>query len=266
MNIRKNKFLTLSLIAGLGLGMQACTDEEVAAGVGLVAIGAGVAIIAAGSDDDDNGYDHGYDNGYDRCEGGYVKKCTSYTDYWGDTVRECRNEWDSCANRRGGNRGGRGGRHGGGYHDGYRDHGLYSANLMQTSAAPTSTTLASLQSTSTQLSTQSSASKKVVSSDWAAQFNMSFDAAELFVASLEDAKDGDIKALSDLGLGQKDIDRLANERMPSFKGIDALAKTLNMSKSNTRKMVKDLLKEAKNQKEANCRIVGGHKNKVKVCN
>ena len=93
MNLGISKFLTAAVLTTSLTGLQGCTDEEVAAGIGLIAIGVGIGIIADG---DHHGGHHG---GRYVCRGGYVTRCNDYRDYYGIIRRECREFWDSCAHR-----------------------------------------------------------------------------------------------------------------------------------------------------------------------
>ena len=108
---------------------------------------------------------------------------------------------------------------------------------------------------------------EVESSKWAETFGMSFASAEFFTTALENARDGDIKALYDLGLGRADVMALAKEKMPSQEGIDLLARKLDQSKPETQLMLEKLLKKGSEIKQKECRRSGhpGRSPRLKIC-
>ncbi len=241
MKINLSKILGIGLLLAMGTSLQGCTDEEVAAGVGLAAIGAAIVIIG----DNDHGYDNGRGHGRDhgrrggRCEGGYVNRCTTYRDYYGHQRRECRREWDSCSRYRN-------------YSNDnvalLADHlnGLESANDIQLAAA-------------------SKEEEKVSSGKLAATFEMSFKSADFMVTSLEQARAGNPKALLNLGLDRRDIELIANEKMPSARGTDTLAKKLNMDTPKAESMLKSLLDEGKELNKKKCHRIGRPGSGRQIC-
>ena len=224
------------MLVGLGTGLQGCTEEQVAAGVGLAAIGAAFVIIGDSDSDYDRGRDHGRRRG--RCEGGYVRRCTTYRDYYGNKHRECRREWDSCK---------------------------YYSNYSNDNVALLSNHLAPNDSNAIELMSSSASEQKLSAGKLAATFEMSFKSAEFFVASLEQAQEGNPQALLNLGLERKDVELLAYEKMPSAKGIETLARKLNMDYSKAESMMKSLLEEGKEVNKKKCRRIGRPGNKRTVC-
>lgn len=207
MNIFTTKLFSTILVLGMALSLQGCDDEDIARGVGLVAIGAGTAIIVDGA----------HDRGHRRrgrvyCRAGYVTRCTTYVDYWGRYRRQCFQEWDRCA---------------------------YTVRRYSQGPVLAST------------STSSDDIVPVTAGLWAQEFKMSRESAEEFLAAMERAEQGNIQALVDLGLNDRDIKRLANKRLPTFSGTKALAHSLDMDKANARKMIRALHQKGRELNENN---------------
>jgi hypothetical protein len=219
-NTWMKKLMGLTLVLGMGTGLQGCSEEDVIAGLGLIAIGAGAIIIADEIDDNDHRRR--------RCRGGYVRRCTTYTDYWGDRRRECRRVWDSCK---------------------YYEYYSNSPALMS------------------HLSSQENLEKaEVEPSKFASVFSISFEASESFVSALEQAREGNSEDLIALGLNKDDITQLVHEKMPSAEGIDALALTLGADKAATKAMLSRLLIEGKKLKKKTCKPrARGHHRGPRFC-
>lgn len=92
-NSKAVKAIHLAVALSMVGSLSSCTDEEFAAGMGAIAIGAGIIAIGAAAGDH-------HDRGRVVCEGGYRTICHDYRDHWGRWRNECRSEWDSCQNRR----------------------------------------------------------------------------------------------------------------------------------------------------------------------
>ncbi len=214
------KKLAAFVMAGtLGLGVQACDPNDMAVGLGLVAIGAG-AVIIGGSDNDTGGSEGRY-----VCEGDYVRTCHTYRDYWGNLRQECRREWDSCARRV------------------WRRYDRHGAGREALAAH-----LATRDAAARETLSDKAARAKVKPTAWATTFGMSFDGAKEFVSALEEARGGSDRGLRELGLGDKDIQRLASFRQPTKEGLGLLARNLNQDTSATKKMIDRLLKKGKQLK------------------
>ena len=219
----------------ISAGLPGCTDEEVATTVGIVAIGAGIGIIAAGGDNDNHDHDHngyGHDHGHYECQGGYKTVCTSYRDYYGCIKQDCRQTYDSCDSR------------------------VWVNNSM---ALKTLEEVADADPVS--------ATKTVSNNEgWGTTFAMSFDSADKLVNALNQSKAGDTKALASLGLSRDDVHAMAQMKMPSQAGLDAMAKTLDQDTKATADMVQRLLAKAQEQRQKSCHIVTVGRSNMTVCN
>ena len=80
------QLVSLAMAVGMVPGLVSCTDEEIAATAGAIAIGAAVVAIGASSPT------------Y-VCESGYDYVCTNHVDYRGRMRRDCRHVYDSCHRR-----------------------------------------------------------------------------------------------------------------------------------------------------------------------
>jgi hypothetical protein len=195
-------------------GLTGCTDEEVAASIGLIAIGAGAVIIGGSGSDDNDHHDDRYDRdrrddrNYGRCEGGWVERCTTYSDYNGRSYRECRSEYDSC----------------------YRFHPNSNLNLNSIGGVST-------------LAKSKLKEVPVQAGLWAKNFKMSFAAADFFTNTLVKAREGDASALSKFGFTREDVKAITQNKMPSDQALDILAKRLNQNVSNTKAMFRALIQE-----------------------
>jgi hypothetical protein len=226
-----------ALAIAMALSLQGCTDQELATGLGVVAIGAGAAAIGVAHGSSDRHRDrHRHGRGRSICEGGYEYRCTTYRDYWGYERRECRNEWNSCRYSR------------------WQPYG--SADVMSLE----------LDANLSSFATNSSPVHKleetpVEPGKWAETFKLSFDAAEFLTSSLEQAREGEMQALLDLGLSHKDVRNMAREKMPSNEAVDLLARNLNQRPENTREMLQTLLNEGSKIKKNECkrRVVGSRR-------
>ncbi len=237
MNPFTQKFVGAALALTTAVGLQGCTDQEVATALGAVAIGAGAVAIGVAAGSDDRDHHHGRRRGRRVCDGGYVTRCTTYRDYWGYERRECRSEWDSCRYTR---------------WEPYAASELAALDLVDGDIseflASDIQVMASAPAQKTKLENTA-----VEAGKWAQTFKLSFDSAEFFTRSLEKARAGDMKALLDLGLAREDVRDMAREKMPSDDAIELLARKLNQRPENTRAMLKTLLVEGGKIKKSECK-------------
>jgi hypothetical protein len=190
-------------------GLQGCTDAEIQAGVGLVAIGAGIAIIADAADDNHQGDHH---HGHYVCQSGYVRHCHDYRDYYGRLRRECSEHYESCA------------------HQVWRSDRSFDNSLRAAQDGV--------------ISLQSVKEAKLSTELWAETFEMGFEGAATLVNALQAARDGHGEKLADLGLASEDVRALAHYKMISNEGLDALAQSLDLDVESTQKLLQRLIDKA----------------------
>lgn len=89
-------------------------------------------------------------------------------------------------------------------------------------------------------------------SDLASEYTLSMEAANRFHQAMKSAKDGNLQAILDLGLNRKDMELLAQLRVPGDESIDRLAKSLNQRPILTKGMLSRI-------------VVYGHKLQKEEC-
>jgi hypothetical protein len=182
--IKFNRLLALVMTIST-LSLSACTDEEIATGIGIGAVVGGAILIGANT----------------RCEGGYRTECHTYIDYWGHHRSECRQVYDSCAV-------------------------LRPRFAMETGIA-------------------ASINENVINEvSFGTTFGLGFDASKRLIDSFRSARAGDLQALKDLGLSKTDLNRLAKFKLPTARGLDSLARTLEQDQAQVRLMLERILQEA----------------------
>lgn len=209
----KKAFGALLLCATL-LTQTACTDEEVLASIGAGAIIGGVIAVGAACAKSD---DCTVDTSSSSCHGGYTTVCRDYSDYWGNHRRECTREWDSCRS------------YGGHHHlkgvDGSSD--FFAANLA---------------SSAKKTAIKSQGEKILNPNNVAIAFRLKRDSAVKLISAVKSARTGDSNGLKALGLARADLERVADGKMPTDSGINAMAAKLDQSRENTTRMVRALIK------------------------
>lgn len=184
-----NRWIAMLMMTAT-VSMSACTDEQIATGIGVGAVVGGAILIGANT----------------RCEGGYRNECHSYIDYWGHRRHECRQVYDSCAV-------------------------LRPRFAMETGVA-------------------ASINENVINEvSFGTTFGLGFDASKRLIDSFDAARAGDLQALKDLGLSKTDLNRLAKFKMPTARGVDALARTLEQDQAQVRSMLDRLLETARAHKD-----------------
>jgi hypothetical protein len=178
------------LVAATGLGMTACDDDAVAAGVAGAVIGAGVAAVIIDRNDND------------RCTPSYRTVCSSYYDYYGRLIRDCREVRDSCR---------------------YRYERTESA-------------LEAFASGNRIQVRQHAESNGLTVEDFAKEYKLGFDNAEKFWAALDASDQGDAAPLNALGLSSEDIQLLGQYKLPTEQGIDNVARSLDQRADITKGM------------------------------
>lgn len=148
------------------------------------------------------GAGHNHGHGHYRCLGGFRDVCHQYVDYYGHLRTECRTEYDSCAER-----------------EWCPDKAEIEMDLQT-----------------------SDSKEKLSATEFAKIFEMSFESAESLISAFEMARDGDLKAILDLGLTREDVELLMKAVMPTDAGIEALAKSLDQSVESARALVEQILK------------------------
>jgi hypothetical protein len=74
-------------------------------------------------------------------------------------------------------------------------------------------------------------------------FGMSFDAADRVIDAAVAANQGNLNDARNLGLSDEDFAQLANKQMPTDKGIDAVAQTLDQSVDSIRNFFGKIISE-----------------------
>lgn len=200
------KIIPVAMSLSVAPGLSSCTDAELAVGLGAIAVGAGAIAIGAGAGHHHHRPGHGHGHGRSVCVGDYRQVCHTYRDYYGYTRTECRSEWDSCA---------------------------YTRWVSQMSSFAADSVVAETASTE--------AEPSVTGVNWGMTFEMGFEGSQAFVDALNEAKEGKLQPVLDLGLSREDLLAIAKSEMPSDQGIDALAQSLNQDVGVTRAMVRRLI-------------------------
>lgn len=192
------KVIISLLVLPMSLGLQGCTDEEVAASaivIGAVAIGAGVAAGGGSSGS---------------CEGSYVERCSDWRDRrFGNNHRDCRREYDPCA-RRGHN----------------RPHSFGMAAVSSLSF------ISDAQETSTP-----EQSRSLQAANLASKYHMSFQSAEKILDVLDAVKNGDLSKIQNIGLTREGIETLGHGWKLSSSTVDRISQALDMAYADAEIMV-----------------------------
>ena len=215
----KKVWLQGSIIAGLLATVPAinsCSDEEVAVGAAVVAVG---AAISAGSKHGQCSYNE--------------RVCRNYTDYWGEIRQECKlvKRRRPCGN------------HGGGYHGG---HYYRTANPLANLDAPA--TLRTLD-----VFEETPVAEYLDVADLSKRYYLSLTSAEMFIDALEEARNGDLAAIGDLGLNSDDMRQMTRLLVPEADSIDRLAQTLNQDPQLTKGMLSKIVVHGRMMKREACK-------------
>lgn len=212
MKIAKSQVLSSALLAGVVVAspmLQSCSDEEIAVGAAVVAVG---AAISAGSH-------HGHCSSRERV-------CSWHTNYWGERVESCR-----YVTRR------------------YRcDHRRWDFSADASEDVTTS---------NAELVTFDDLASQPVDqyldvADLAKHYYLSLESAERFVLALEQARQGHLEAINELGLDGKDMEMLAQLRVPGDESVDRLARNLDQQPLFAKAMLSKI-------------VVHGHKLRKEEC-
>jgi hypothetical protein len=84
--------------------------------------------------------------------------------------------------------------------------------------------------------------------EFADRYQMSTESASIFISAMNTAKQGDGKAVADLGLSHDELNALSKYDMPSDAGIEAVAKSIKAETVSTKNMIQDILQTAIQQK------------------
>lgn len=214
----------LAAVIGLPImfSVQGCTDDEVAAGLGVAAVVIGVAAIDKASDGHYRPYPPRRPHyppprrPAPRCRPGYREHCTVYRDRWGHPRRECRRIYDRC-----------------------RHH--YSANL----AIPG--LHSDLQPIFGGVQAEVESDTELQVAQVASHYSIGFDAAEALTGALSAAGNGDLKPVYDLGLTKEDLIRLGKMKMITDSGVTHLAQSLNLAEEDTKNLLNKILADLKEQ-------------------
>lgn len=181
------KRIILAVVAVASLALQSCDDTDVALGVGFVG-----GVIVGGA----AGHNHGY------CRGGYYTQCSTYINYWGERIRECRQVYDSCGRR---------------WSSEVENQNTGFSDLAQNVADFNTPEV--------------SASVPVASV--ASKYQISFDGAQKVVSALSQGEQGNIEALRTIGFSKSDLVRLYQGKNVSEKTVARLSQSLNLSQEAT---------------------------------
>jgi hypothetical protein len=199
MKSKFHKLVSATLVTALSLSMVACEEDEIAAGVAGAVIGAAIV--------------HGVNSGHHHRDCNYPTRnvCTSWYDNWGQYHRSCRTVRQSC----------------------YRNSPFGSDtgsefSLMQNKIETTSNSGSFAQ----QLE-----SNGLTDADFAKEYSMSFESAEEFIQAMDMSRAGNSDGLVQLGLNSKDVQEMAQYRLPTSEGVAALASNLNMKLESTTGML-----------------------------
>lgn len=205
--------LTAAIALPMMFATQACTDEEVAASIGAVAIVAGVAAVASATNNDNNDGHHRHPT----CRGGYRQECTSFRDRWGNHRRDCREVYDSCRDR---------------YDARIEIPGLALVSSTSSSAPPATFAGDAVDSGTAAIATK---------------YGIGFDAATQLASALKTASGGDLQAIYAIGLSKDDLERLGRLKMITDSGLDHLAAELDTTVDDARSLVTSLIRDVKAQ-------------------
>ena len=216
-DLMKKFWVQGTVIAGLlatGATVQSCSDEEIAVGAAVVAVG---AAISAGSN-------HGQCTYKERV-------CRTYTDYWGHIQKQCK----IVKRRR------RCGSHGGHHHGHYYRNDTFAGM----DAAASLRTLNIVEETPV--------AEYLDVADLSKRYYLSLDSAELFINALEEARNGDLSAIGELGLNSDDMQRMARLLVPEDESIDRLAQNLDQDPQLTKGMLSKIVVHGRKMKREACK-------------
>ncbi|NRA67157.1 MAG: hypothetical protein HRU19_21925 [Pseudobacteriovorax sp.] len=215
LKLGKHLLLHGSLIAGLlAAGAQSCSDEEIAVGAAVIAVGAAISA----------GHNGGHHHGQKYCS--YNERvCRTYTDYWGDRRKECKivKRRRPC-----------------GSHGHYRSFQPELSN--EVSALETLVELKDVPVTDY---------LDVV--DLSKRYYLSLGAAETFIDAMETARQGDLSAINELGLNDDDMQRMTRLLVPEDDSIDRLAQNLDQDPLLTKGMLSQIVVHGRNMKREACK-------------
>jgi len=195
MNLGSKILLSVTLLAS-STSFTACKSSDVANALGTAAIIGGAVVIANNT----------------RCEGGYVERCHYFNDYYGHSVRECRQSYDDCAY-------------------------LVPKSLKGLSDAEMQTVV-------------DNADLAVTDVNWGQAFGIGFDASQTFIDAMKSARDGHKDSLTALGMSDDDINKLTQSKMISDSGVDALSQNLNVQKANANFMLREIIRVTQERADA----------------
>lgn len=172
--------------------LNACNERDVAIGLAGVAVGITTSNILRPQPQP-----------RPTCRPGFRTECTSYRNFRGRWVQECRDVYDRC---------------------------LYFYSLNQSDSLINELGLTDLEQDERAITL-------------AQKRSISFTAAEAILNALDEAARGEKQAIFDLGLGMKDLVRLANKQLPSKKSLQAMSQQLDLDVKETTKIFDDILRE-----------------------
>jgi hypothetical protein len=94
--------------------------------------------------------------------------------------------------------------------------------------------------------------KEMTAEEFSVAYSMSLESAKKFQEAINEANDGSLAAINELGLSKKDMNLLARLRMPSDESIEELAKNLDQDPIFARSMISKM-------------IIFGHKQREELC-
>jgi hypothetical protein len=133
-----------------------------------------------------------------------------------------------------------------------RDRGRFSIDPMSVSSESFASTLsASDDITSSWIEanragTQQLAQDPSFQKDWADHFSMSNVSAQRLLMAFVKAQSGDKTSLTEIGLSDKDLAKLAGFKMITDDGILSVSRTLGQNSQATRDMIQEIITQAKN--------------------
>lgn len=101
------------------------------------------------------------------------------------------------------------------------------------------------------------AEKEAFASDWAARFDLSVTDATKLITALDQSRSGDINALIQLGLTERDLNAMSRFQLPDQTALHNLSLNLNQNPESTKEMLSTLIETAKTDlQNVNGRIWG----------
>lgn len=186
------KVLLSLMVIPAALVLQGCTDEQVAASAGFV----GGVIVGSALDDH---HDHSY------------RRCTTYRNYRGNWVRQCRGV------------GGWGYGYDHGYFDGFGGYSINSVNARAATVSPRA-------------------------DKFAKRYQTSLDAAQKVVSAFDRSSNGDLSGFKRIGLDKTELTAIYEGRLPSHGAMDKLSSTLDLDPRQAEKVMKSIVATVQHQK------------------